>query len=316
MIPGRRVSRVSWFVLAALPLAAIVTGEARQAPTAAASAEYFEAKIRPLLAANCYDCHTDERHGGLRVDSREALLKGGRSGPAIVPGDPDHSLLIQAVRQTSDKLKMPKGGRLEPAEIDALVEWVRAGAPWPVAANTVAADQPAVKTAPPVQPADSTKTEKSAGNAPTKPTVKPYVITAEQRAFWSFQPLQKAVVPAVAHAEWPKTDIDRFVLARLEREGLAPVRAADKLTLIRRATLDLTGLPPTVEEIDAFREGRIARRVRQGGGPAARVAALRRGVGPPLARRGALWRRRLPLASTRWVAGTTRIRMRTSIATG
>ena len=80
-----------------------------------------------MLAANCYDCHADEQMGGLRLDSREALLKGGRSGPALVPGDPDKSLLIQAVRQTSEKLKMPKGGRLKPDEIEALAEWVRAG---------------------------------------------------------------------------------------------------------------------------------------------------------------------------------------------
>ena len=87
--------------------------------------------VRPVLAANCYDCHADERMGGLRLDSREGLLKGGKSGPAIVPGDPEKSLMIQAVRQTRDTLKMPKGGRLKPAEIDALVEWVKAGAPGP-----------------------------------------------------------------------------------------------------------------------------------------------------------------------------------------
>ena len=87
-----------------------------------------------MLAANCYDCHADEQMGGLRLDSREAMLKGGRSGPALVPGDPDKSLLIEAVRQTSDKLKMPKGGRLGRDEIEALVEWVQAGALWPTSA--------------------------------------------------------------------------------------------------------------------------------------------------------------------------------------
>ena len=119
-------------LVAALPLAIEIAGEARQAtPLPAQSAEFFEARIRPVLAANCYDCHTDEQLGGLRLDSREGLLKGGKSGPAIVPGDADKSLLIQAVRQTGEKLKMPKGGRLKPDEIDALAEWVRAGAPWP-----------------------------------------------------------------------------------------------------------------------------------------------------------------------------------------
>src|SRR5262245_17993459 len=89
----------------------------------ATTPEFFEARVRPILAANCYDCHAEEQFGGLRLDSREAMVKGGASGPAIVPGDPDKSLLIQAVRQTSEKLKMPKGGRLKPDDIDALVEW-------------------------------------------------------------------------------------------------------------------------------------------------------------------------------------------------
>jgi Protein of unknown function (DUF1549)/Protein of unknown function (DUF1553)/Planctomycete cytochrome C len=220
---------------AALPILAGVVGEARQSPVPAASPDFFEAKVRPVLAANCYDCHTDQRMGGLRVDSREALLKGGRSGPAIVPGEPDKSLLITAVRQTS-ALKMPKGGVLKPDEVTALVDWVRAGAAWnatPALSAANAAPAPASSSA-------------AAAAAPA------YVIKPEQRAFWSFQPLRKPPAPAVSHESWPKTDIDRFVLARLEREGLAPVRPADKRTLIRRATLDLTGLPPTVEEIDAF----------------------------------------------------------------
>src|SRR5438132_5887264 len=97
------------------------------------SAEFFEAKIRPVLAASCYDCHTEEQLGGLRLDSREAMLKGGKRGPAIVPGDPDRSVLIAAVRQSGD-LKMPKGGRLKPDDIEALAAWVRAGAFWPAAA--------------------------------------------------------------------------------------------------------------------------------------------------------------------------------------
>src|SRR5216117_3688574 len=100
------------------------------------SAEYFEASVRPVLAASCYECHTDQRMGGLRVDSRDALLKGGRTGPAIVPGDPDKSLMIQALRQTGT-LKMPKGGHLKPEEIDALAAWIKAGADWPSFAASV-----------------------------------------------------------------------------------------------------------------------------------------------------------------------------------
>src|SRR4029079_13140947 len=100
--------------LAALPLAFQIAAEARQAPAPATaapqSAEYFETSVRPVLAANCYDCHADEKMGGLRLDSREGLLRGGKSGPALVPGDPDKSLIIEAIRQTRPTLKMPKGG--------------------------------------------------------------------------------------------------------------------------------------------------------------------------------------------------------------
>jgi mono/diheme cytochrome c family protein len=251
----RRITSAAWLLAAAWPLAIGTAGEARQAPAGAATPEFFEAKIRPVLAVNCYDCHTEERMGGLRLDSRDAVLKGGKSGPAIVPGNPDASLLIRAVRQT-ETLKMPKGGRLKPDEIDALVEWVRAGAPWPASA-TVSTDAASTSAAGAAS-ADKTAGKPVSGAATadvktsTPAPLKPYVITAEQRAFWSFQPIKKVPAPAVAHGDWPKTDIDRFVLARLEKEGLAPVGPADKPTLIRRATLDLTGLPPTSEEIAAF----------------------------------------------------------------
>jgi hypothetical protein len=229
----RMMRRCAWMVCAA-PLALQLAVAAQQAPAGAAQdTDFFETKVRPVLAANCYECHTEMRNGGLRLDSREAMLKGGRTGPAIVPGDPDKSLLIQAVRQTNEKLKMPKGGRLAAGEIEALSEWVRAGAVWPAAAPV------------------TTTTAASASAASAKST-STYVITPEQRNFWSFQPIHKPAIPAVSHASWPKNDIDRFILARLEQDGLAPVRAADKLTLIRRATIDLTGLPPTPDEIAAF----------------------------------------------------------------
>ncbi|HMB79081.1 MAG TPA: DUF1549 domain-containing protein, partial [Vicinamibacterales bacterium] len=239
--------RAGAMLLAALPLALQLAAEARQSAPASSrpdSPEYFETSVRPVLAANCYDCHADERMGGLRLDSRDGLLKGGKSGPAIVPGDPEKSLMIQAVRQTRDTLKMPKGGRLKPAEIDALVEWVKAGAPWPsfAGASTAAASAPPSEGKPSPVASDA----RPGSSAPA------YIITPVQRAFWSFQPLHVPPVPAVSHASWPKSDIDRFVLARLERAGLTPVRAADKRTLLRRATLDLIGLPPTADEIDAF----------------------------------------------------------------
>src|SRR5499427_26306 len=229
--------RTRWAVVAALPLVIGVVGEARQgAAPAAQTADFFESNVRPVLAGNCYDCHTDQRMGGLRVDSRDAVLKGGRSGPAVVPGDPDKSLLIAAVRQTG-ALKMPKGGVLKSDEVSALVEWVRSGAPWPAVAATPTANASTADTvAKPSSPSPALS----------------YVVKPEQRAFWSFQPLKKPTVPAVSHQSWPKTDIDRFILARLDKEGLAPVRPADKRLLIRRATLDLTGLPPTADEIEAF----------------------------------------------------------------
>src|SRR5438128_813412 len=145
------LKRAAWLIAAGAPLVAGISAEAvrAQSTPAAATVEYFEANVRPVLAANCYDCHTDQAFGGLRLDSREGLLRGGASGPAIVPGDPDKSLMIQAVRQTSDKLKMPKGGRLRPDEVDGLVEWVRAGALWPAsAAGAATAARPAAGATP------------------------------------------------------------------------------------------------------------------------------------------------------------------------
>jgi hypothetical protein len=200
-----------------------MSAAAWSATLGADSAEFFETKIRPVLASNCYSCHSDSKLGGLRVDSRDALLQGGKSGAAIVPGDPDKSLLIKAVRQTEAKLKMPMGGKLKDTEVEDLVAWVKAGATWPEAAK-----------------------------APAAVTSGEYVIRPEQRAFWSFQPLRKTEPPAIQDTGWAKTNIDRFVLARLDKEKLKPVKPADKLTLIRRATLDLTGLPPTWAEVDAF----------------------------------------------------------------
>ncbi len=193
------------------------------APVPAGSPEFFENRIRPILANNCYGCHTNSKLGGLRVDSREALLAGGSTGPALIPGDPEKSLLIKAVAQGGD-LKMPKGGKLKKEEIDDLIAWVKAGADWPAAAK------PAVPSS-------------KSGE---------YAITPEQRAFWSFQPLHATPAPEVRDTKWAKSPIDRFILARLERDGMKPVAAADKRTLIRRATLDLAGLPPTPKEIEDF----------------------------------------------------------------
>jgi mono/diheme cytochrome c family protein len=188
--------------------------------------DFFENKIRPIFANNCYKCHTENQSGGLRVDSREALMKGGDTGAAIVASDPDKSLLIQAVRQTG-ALKMPMGGKLRDQEVQDLVEWVKRGALWP----------------------------QSTAPAATLVTAKTGTVTAKQRAFWSFQPLKPEVVPEIKdanEAHWAKTPIDHFLLEKLHANGLTPAAPADKRTLIRRATYDLTGLPPTPEEVEVF----------------------------------------------------------------
>ena len=216
----------------AADMAAKPTGSPAPVPAAtneAAANDFFENKIRPIFAEKCYACHTDAQSGGLRVDSRDAILKGGETGAAIVVGNPDKSLLIQAVKQVG-VLKMPKGGHLKPQEIEDLVAWVKMGAPWPAAKEVL----PAAKTGP------------------------TFVITPEQRQFWSFRPLAKPAIPAVKDSKWAHTDIDRFVLAKLEEKDLKPVPAADRRTLLRRATIDLTGLPPTPEEIEAFEKDKNA----------------------------------------------------------
>lgn len=208
-----------WAVSAQQPAAA-------QAPAAPKAIEHFEANVRPILVEACSVCHTKAEAGGLRVDSREALLKGGSSGPAIVPGKPDESYLLLAIRHAPNAPRMPKNGaKLSDQQIAAVTQWIQDGAVWPASATSAAA-------------APATSREK--------------VITPEQRAFWSFQPLRAVEVPAVKRADWARSDIDKFVLAKLEQAGLSPVTSADKRTLLRRASLDLTGLPPTPEEIEAF----------------------------------------------------------------
>lgn len=204
---------------AAQPIASPVSPAAA---TSSVGEDFFETKVRPIFANICSNCHGDTATSGLRVYSRETLLQGGRRGPAIVPNDPDKSLLIQAVRQTGE-LKMPKGGKLTPEEVENLTEWVKMGAPWPQSKPLIA----------------------TASSAPFK-------ISPEQRAFWSFRPIKMPATPPVKDGRWGKTTIDRFVLAKLEAQGISPSPAADRRTLIRRATFDLTGLPPTPEEIEAF----------------------------------------------------------------
>ena len=187
--------------------------------------QFFEAKIRPLLSEECYKCHShqaDRIKGKLMLDSRDGLLLGGATGPSIIPGKPDDSLLIQAIRYTDEDLQMPPkdhGGKLSDQQIADLTEWVRRGAPDPRV--------PAI-----------TASGKSYGGI--------------GKAHWAFQPVKKPEVPVVNDKTWGQSPIDNFILAKLEANHLHPNPVSDKRTLLRRVTFDLTGLPPTEPEIQRF----------------------------------------------------------------
>ncbi len=182
--------------------------------------DFFENKIRPVLSQNCYKCHSvnsEKVKGGLLLDSREATLRGGDNGPAVVPGHPDKSLLIQAVRYTDADLQMPPKKQLSAEQIADLEKWVQMGAPDPRTATTAQKEWK-----------DSSKD------------------------WWAWQPLTKPTVPAPKDKNWAQTPVDNFILAKLDAKGLTPNPIADKRTLIRRASFDLIGLPPTPDEVEAF----------------------------------------------------------------
>ena len=186
-------------------------------------AEFFESTIRPLLADNCHECHSgrvDPAFGGLRLDSREGLLAGGDSGPAVVPGRPAESALVQ--RLHGRPMLMPPTGPLGGDEIEALTRWVAMGAPWPEATVTAAAA------------AD-----------PPDPSA-PFDLPERRRTHWAWHPVQASEPPAVGDA------VDRFILAALDAAGLAPAPDAERAALIRRLSFDLRGLPPTPAEIARF----------------------------------------------------------------
>jgi hypothetical protein len=187
----------------------------------AAGLEFFEKKIRPVLVKHCYECHSAKSKaikGALLLDTRVGTRKGGESGPSVVPGKIDDSLLLSALQY--DSFEMPPKGKLPKAVIADFEQWVKMGAPDPREATTVIA--------------------------------KKTIDYKAAREFWSFRPITKPNLPAVRDAAWPRNDIDRFVLAQLEAKNLKPAGPAEKRTLIRRATFDLIGLPPTPEEIEEF----------------------------------------------------------------
>ncbi len=184
--------------------------------------EFFEAKIRPVLAANCYACHSADakvRMGGLSLDTREGIRQGGQRGHAVVPEDVESSVVVAALRYDGE-LKMPPGGRLSEEIVSNFEKWIRMGAPDP---REVTAR---VSTS-------SIDLEKG-------------------REFWAFQGPVKSQAPSVKDLSWPRGMIDQFVLAQMESRGLRPAPDAEKADLLRRVTYDLTGLPPTPEELEAF----------------------------------------------------------------
>ena len=189
--------------------------------------EFFERDVRPVLVNRCFECHGPDtkNESELRLDSLNAMLEGGLSGPAIVPGKPEESLLILAVQHDPLLTAMPPNQKLPNAEIAVLAKWVRVGAPWPD----------------PNVPADRNRdgTRESG-------------FSGEDRSFWAFQPPVASAIPAVRDSAWPTASLDHFVLAQLEANGLKPAPHADRRTLIRRATIDLHGLPPTADEVHAF----------------------------------------------------------------
>ncbi len=185
---------------------------------------YFEEHIRPLLIEHGYECHSSDSKkikGGLRLDYRGGWLKGGNSGPSVIPGRVGKSLLIQAVRHSDADLKMPPKKKLNPEQIEALEKWIATGAP---------------------DPRLSAKSSTGQKQLDLKPA----------KRFWAFRPVKKNPPPEVEDTAWPYTDIDRFLLSAQEKKGIKPVNDAENITLLRRIYFDLTGLPPTPEQIGSF----------------------------------------------------------------
>jgi hypothetical protein len=224
------------FSLAALFLVAITWLELRadkppQAPAGDAKftpeqEAFFEKKVRPVLVARCLECHGEKKQeGGLRLDTRASLLKGNESGAVVVPGKPEESRLVEVIGY-QDPIRMPPKQQLPADEIATLTEWVKIGVPFPLTAPAAGAVLGAAAT--------------------------PEGIALARANHWSYQPIRRPAAPTVKDAAWGQEAIDRFILAKLEENGLAPSPQADRRTLLRRASFDLVGLPPTAEEVTAF----------------------------------------------------------------
>ena len=189
------------------------------------TAEEFETQVRPILATQCLKCHSEHKQeGGLRLDTRDAILKGGDSGPALVPSHADQSLLMEAVRYES--LEMPPSGKLRDKQIRQLQRWIDMGAYWPEN----------------IEPLREGPSE----------------ITSEDRQWWAFQPVHPTVAPGLEGDQWSKNEIDRFVLHELNAAKLTPAPQASQQTLVRRVYFDLVGMPPSAEDLKSFADASAA----------------------------------------------------------
>ena len=316
-MPRHRLIRLLVLTGAATAFSAAVAADepARQK----ADEQFFEAKIRPLLTMRCFECHRDDSKGGLSMASRGTLVRGGGSGAAIVPGEPERSLLFQAVSRTHKRLKMPPGKPLEAREVQDLRKWIQAGAIWPGSPRdffrsniqpvlvekclSCHRDKPKANLrldtraglltgggrGPAIVPGDPQKSlllrvirhhegvpkmppkEKDRLSENVVADLAKWIadgavwsdsaiglvsneISAEQKSFWSFQPVTRPEIPSVddAPTEWQRNPVDAFLLARQREHSLAPGQTAEARTLIRRATYDLLGLPPSPVEIAEF----------------------------------------------------------------
>ncbi len=210
------------FLLSLLPLTALAIPD-QPPPLKPAEVAHFNKDVLPILKNRCYECHSHEAgkiKGGLTVDSRDGLIKGGDSGAAVVPGNLKDSLLVTSVVWEDPDFQMPPKHKMPDAEIKALVDWVKEGAPDPRASMAPSGGQAAIQ-------------EKA-------------------KTHWALQPLAQPVIPTVKDKSWPKNPVDAFILAKLEEKGMKPSPQADKLTLLRRVSYDLTGLPPSTEDTNAF----------------------------------------------------------------
>jgi Protein of unknown function (DUF1553)/Protein of unknown function (DUF1549)/Planctomycete cytochrome C len=224
-----KLSLVIWMISIAAGDSPIIAAQpdSSPAPIAKEDVEFFEKSIRPVLVEKCYGCHSaqaKELKGELRLDSRQGIAKGGESGAVITGRDPDQSRLIQAIRWTDPDFRMPPSGKLSAEQIASLERWVRMGAPDP----------------------------RDAAATPTPAAGTKQIDLEQGRKWWAFQPVETQDVTVNDDAGWAKTKVDRFILAKLQENHLEPSPAADRAVLIRRAYLDLTGLRPTYEQVEAF----------------------------------------------------------------